>query len=72
MTVVARGVLSAWSNISYHKEVPITLELLQLSEWEWNELTEREKQEEIEDYMIRLRNEDIQLSAELTPDSLEV
>jgi hypothetical protein len=61
MTVVATGTLSAFSNISYHKEVPVTLDHLQLSEAEWNELSDTEKEEEVQDYMIRLRNEDIQL-----------
>ena len=65
MTVVATGVLSAFSNISYHKEVPITLEVLQLAEWEWDDMTEEERLNEIDDYMIRLRNEDIQISTSL-------
>lgn len=61
MTLVANGTFSAFSNISYHKEIPITLDALQLSQEEWDELSPQEQEDEILDYMIRLRNEDIQI-----------
>lgn len=65
MTIVAKGTLSAFSNISYHKEIPITLDALQLRQDEWDEMSEEEKAEEIQDYLIRLRNEDIQIDYHL-------
>lgn len=65
MTVVARGSLTAFSNITYHKEIPITLDSLQLSEEEWNEMSEKEREDEVHDYMVRLRNEDIMIDCHL-------